>query len=80
MTEEITIDAPPAPIMPTLKVAVYFAYTRKDGSTGASRIFIDGLATLRTTDQILGVERHILDQHAGELISVLITHWYPLEG
>lgn len=73
-------DTPPVPKPPMLKVVVYFSYTRKDGSTGVSRIFIDGMTTLRTTDQILAVEKHIMDQNGGELISVLITHWYPLEG
>lgn len=74
------LDAePPALPQPAIrKVMVVFDFMRQDGFKGTQRIFVNGVADLRTQADVEHVERMIAEN--GAFVSVIITNWKPLEG
>lgn len=70
---------PPALPQPAIrKVMVVFDFMRQDGFKGTQRVFINGVADLRTQADVEQVERMIAEN--GAFVSVTITNWKPLEG
>lgn len=70
---------PPAPPQPAIrKVMVVYDFMRQDGFKGTYRVFINGVADLRTQADVEHIERMIAEN--GAFVSVVITNWKPLEG
>lgn len=79
LTGEATAEAPQF-VPPVRKLAVWYNFTRKDGSQGESRIFINWVADIRTSADIMGVEQHLVGSSNGELVAAMVTHWKALES
>lgn len=69
------------PFMPPVrKLAVWYEATYADGAQLLQRIFIDWAADIRLSQDLENVEREIIAQSGGQVVSALITHWRALEN
>lgn len=81
MSDEVDKNPePPAFSPPVRKLAVYYDFVRRDGSQGKTRMFLDWVADIRLSADLVALESRIVEVSGGELISALITSWAPLEG
>ena len=62
------------------KVMVVFDYIRNDATKGTDRIFLNRARDILTTQDVLNVEKQLVDQSNGTLARVLITNWKPLQA
>lgn len=60
------------------KVLVVFDFLRGDGHRGTTRVFLNGVADLRTQSDVEKVEHLLMEQ--GAFSHVTIINWKSLEG